>query len=942
MNLLIRLIVLIPTTLLLVVPSLLAQAKLPKPPDRYDVEFRYRIKAGRNERIAQFLDMAKYLNKLGFVETEDDDSDLAMFDPNAERMLGTIPSASVRDLLKEPRIQTVLLTPAGYKPPDEGKGRVKVVIDLNSGFAPEKQQLFGIQIKQILAVLGFEEAVAYDHRGYTRLRGTIPWVKVATLLKDLRGQPSGWFLPLTSEEELAEPLRSILPIRLVEVLPEEGVPAPVTGQAVLQPVPADQPQLAKLSTDLRRYLAEEGKLVLPVRVEVMLNYTPPGSDNFWREQFRLANPPTAIEGRLGNVVTVTVPAGDQVGLLARLPFVLSIRLPRSSNTAVPPLAKEEPKKEEKKDEKVDEKKDEKKDETKEEPKELPRPTELPPPSVPKFDVLKELRLGQLHQRGTLGTGVRVAVIDTDFTGYQKYLGKGLPRTTHYVDLTAERNSEIQPEPTLTPPDAIGHGTHCALAVRYAAPDAEIVLVRIAPDVPYQLLTVYRLMLGEVFQPESFRIRREEMDTEAGLLRSERTLANLVYRKAFDDFDDEEPARERRRNAKAAIVALDAREKLLTGRVNRLLQLELDLLKLSGVKVILNNVGWNSGLPLDANSLLSRFLDEKMSVAHPNVVVSGSKGPKPTVWFQPAGDTRGQGWIGLFQDNDGNGIMEFVPPGTPLRAERWSPELNFLSFRSDKKADEAELPAGARVRLTVQWRESHDPGISETEYRTPIAPLNLRLLRQRDPGAEKLANDEMEVIARTEGDPERLVSEPEFGVYEHAIELTLPAAGRYALRVEGKQPIGVRPGGSYGIKDQEVRWELRPRLFIEVLDLPTRSKGRIVFGDYESFLGGVAVPGDARTVISVGAMAPSRRPQGFSAIGAGTVSDLFIKPEVMTYDQIPGFTEGPAKGSAMAASLATGLSSCLLSAGANPADFLRTLRIPPGQIFEVPDGWLKPK
>src|ERR1700736_751540 len=76
-----------------------AQVVLPKPPEAYDVQFRYRIKADRNERIRQFLEMEKHLVKLGFKQKETEDADLAMFDPSAERMIGTIPSAGARALL---------------------------------------------------------------------------------------------------------------------------------------------------------------------------------------------------------------------------------------------------------------------------------------------------------------------------------------------------------------------------------------------------------------------------------------------------------------------------------------------------------------------------------------------------------------------------------------------------------------------------------------------------------------------------------------------------------------------------------------------------------------------------------------------------------------------------------------------------------------------------
>lgn len=905
--------------------SLFAQAKRPKPPETYDVHFRYRIKDGVNGRIKQFEAMEAFLKKHEFKRTVDEDSDLDILDPDAERMFGTIPGGQGRALLQEPHIQTILLVPAGLKAADDGT-RVKVLLELSGGFPPHRQQMFSNQTKQVLGVFGFQEATGYDHAGYTLLRGTMPWGKVPTLLKDLRGQPSGWFLPLIHEDDTPDPFKTRLPIRLIEVLPEEGAPEPVMGQAELPPVPADQPQLVKLTAEARRFQLADPKA--RARVNLILAIAPDESDNSWRTAIRDADPTAAIEGLLGNVVTVTGVPSD----LAKMRSVLSVRVPHSSAAMATLEPKEEPKKEDKKD-----------DEKKDEPKKVQNDKNLIlAQATAEVDVLKETRLDRLHAQGKRGTGIRVAIIDTDFTGWEKYVGKELPATTHYLDLTVERNREIVPDPLPAQPVGMGHGTHCALAVRLAAPDADIVLVRISPDAPYEVVTAFRAMQNDFFQPDSFRIRREELDNDTNLVRGERLNANEAYRKAFDDFDDDEPARERRRAARAAINAVEIKEKQLTQRAERLLKLERDVLFLRGTKVVVCTVGWNAGQALDASSPLARYLDSRMSVARPAVVFNASKRKQPMLWFQPAGNTRGQAWLGEFRDTDDNGYMEFAPFDAPRKPGRWSPELNFLAFRTDGKPDVLDLPANTRVRISIQWREPHDPEINVMDYRLPIAPLNLMLLRQRDPSGEKLAMDEMEIMARTDGSPEQLRLEPEYGVYEQSIDLTLPAEGRYAIRVSGKQPNSIRPGGSLGIRDQEIRWELKPRIFVEVLDAPTREKGRIVFGDYETFFTGVSVPADARSVVAVGAMHASKKPQGYSAIGAGLVSDLFVKPEVMTYDHLPklGDGTGPARGTPLSASFAAGMSACLLTAGAQSGDFLYHLGIPPGSVFEIPEGWIR--
>jgi hypothetical protein len=897
-----------------------AEVKQPKPPEKYNLEFRYRIKADRNERIRQFDLMMKYLTNLGFVETETDDSELAPLDPSAERMSGIIPwSKDLRTMILQPSIHTILLMPSDWKPPADVNERVKVLLELSSGYPVERQRQFAEQVKQVLAKFGFQEAIAYDQRGYSVLRGTMPWMYVRTLLKDLRTQPSGWFLPVTHEDDLPELFKSMLPIRIIEVQPEKDAPAPVVGQAPLPAAPPDQQYLNKITAELRRHTTENKDA--PVRVEILLVYTPSEADDAWKQNIRNVSG-ASIEGRLGNVVTAMLPAGERVLRVAALGGVASVRLPRVASIQVPEAAKVDPKKEQPK-EKVQSR------------------TILQAQAVASLNVLKETKLDQLHARGKRGAGIRVAIFDTDFSGYEKYVGKELPKTTHFVDLTAERNSEIEPEP-IPPHPGIGHGTHCALAVRLAAPEADIVLVRVAADAPYQILSAYRYMLGDFHQPQSFIARREEIDLDAATIRTERLNANVQYRKAFDNFDDDEESRQAKRLAKAAVAEVERKEKFLTARIYRLLKLELDLFALKGSTVILNTLGWNQGQPLDGASALSRSLDSTMAVSRPPVVKNGIRQPRPPVWFQPATDTRGQSFIAALRDTDGNGFMEFNAPNELLRPERWTPEMNFLSFRPNGGVDTADLPEKARMRITIQWREPHDSRVAEDEYREPIVSLGLMLLRQRDPNGEKLPADEMELMARSEGLPERLHTDPNFGIYEQSMELVLPASGRYTLMVPGNKPLGIRPGGALNVNEQEVHWDLRPRIFIQVLDDATRVKGRIVFADYQSFLGGVAVPADGRSVIAVGAMHASRRPQPYSSIGAGMAADLFVKPDVMTYDALPklGDGSGPARGSTLSAALATGMGASLLSAGVPSASFLEKLRIQPGHIFEVPEMWLR--
>ena len=928
---------------------LAAQPKAPPPPETFDAVIHYRIRADRQGRIRHFVAMTGYFGKLGFEEAPTEDSDLAISDPEAEHMVGTIPSANARKLLLDPRVLSVLLTPSGFAPPEGA--RVPVLIELAGGFPPAAQQRFARQVSERLGLLGFREWVAYDNRGYSILRGTIPADSLPLLLKDLRTEPSGWLLPETPPEELPAPLRQVWPIRVVEVQPvPEGAPAPAPPAQVAPPVPPDRPLLRKLTPALRTVLANEAARGRPLRVQILFAREPGPEERLWSTLIQGVSPGTRIEGRVGPLVTVLVPRGSEAEGFAELDSVISVRLPRSGEPPVRPAAP--PAKEPL-------------DGKEEAPKaDAGPPKELPPPA-PVPEVLRATHLDRFHATGRLGAGVRAVLIDGDFNGYAAYVGKGLPERTRFVDLTAERNPSIEPDPP-SADGRIGHGTHCALAFALAAPDAELTLIRIDPAAAYMLLDVARYVRGEAFRSEAIRVRREELEADAGNLQRRRAKRTAEYLEAFSNFGTgeepngakEEPEvdvdnpqwkpaknpRVRRERAAAQMRRQEVEERAYMARLGRLEALERALVGLRGTQVVVCPLGWNTGFPLDGTSPLSRYLDAAFTPVRPRFVVNASQIPKPPVWFVAAGDTRGQSWTGLFRDLDNNGVMEFAAPGTPLRPGRWSPELNFLAFRNWDGSQSLDLPAGARLRVTIQWREPHDPTLpdpDDTAYRLPLAPLGLMLLRQRDPSGKALPADEMEPVARTEGQAIRLDRQPNSGAYEHFFEVTLPASGRYALRVEGGVPNSTRPASSPIVPALEKVWELRPRIFIEVLDGPTAVRGRPVFLDYESLLGGMAVPADARSVLAVGSAHLSRRPEPTSALGAGPNTEMRLKPDVLAFDQLPrlGNGTGPAWGTSLSASFAGGMGTSLIGAGAPQSWFLESLRIPPGHVLEVPEFWI---
>ncbi len=399
------------------------------------------------------------------------------------------------------------------------------------------------------------------------------------------------------------------------------------------------------------------------------------------------------------------------------------------------------------------------------------------------------------------------------------------------------------------------------------------------------------------------------------------------------------------------------EKELADRERRFRKLMADLRSLKGIDIVANALVWNAGYPLGAGSPLSRWLNE-------------APGKKP-LWFQAAGNTAGQSWSGLFRDEDGNGIMEFVPLGSKLPKERWTSELNFLGWQPYGEpgalatgAKSPDLPAGAKIRVLMQWREAHDPDYAprpgeEDLYRKPLAEMRLVLLRQRDPQGKKERADDLDVVARSWHGPLRLANHPTYAVYEQELEFTVDKAGRYALRVErqvggrwvlaadpdsgasglakltGLVPSGIRPRGSASLPAMEKTSEIRPRLFVEVTDPPSRGKGRPVFLDFATEHGSIGMPADAREVITIAAANLDDKSQPHSAAGQPANLELFPRP-ILAYDILDlGPDSGGAFGTSLANSFAAGLAASLLSSGMSREQLVQYLRGQAGKVLRVP-------
>jgi hypothetical protein len=895
-------------TVLVLAPLVPAQRIAPPSPATYDVQIRYRIRVGGNQRIVQYREMMGYLAGIDFKRTDTPEPNEPA-DSDADRMSGTLPSNRVADLLREPHVKTILLRPAGYKLPENPEQRVLVQLKLADNFFPNRQRELFFQALNKLNRIGLIEKVGYDHEGFTRILGTIPAAEVETLLGDLRLQPAGWLTPHTPIAELPEPIRDVNPIRVATVLAEpEGVPATAdVPPAIDSGVTAE----AKIAPDL-----SGAETRGPFRFEIVLTHAPGLDDNGWQNLLQTQQG-VLVEGRIGPVVTVTAPAAAIRGL-ASSPEVATVRPPRAATLQ-----------------------------------------EVNAPAANRGELkgaLATTGLDRLHNLGFRGRGVRVAIIDTDFAG----IGKALPKTGPVIDLTAVRNYTLLPDPMPEGAEP-GRGARLASAVRLAAPDAELVLIRVDPAAMYQLLIAARYMHGDGTRPESLVVRNRELLDDNNFLRVERTKVTEERRAIQNDFNQDEEAVKRRVAVEARTVALAQQEQAFNERLARFFALEEALAELRKINIVVCPLAWDEGYPFDGSGPLSRYLDDVFygrprpknpppyqvgeGPAYKGFVTPapffgkeagrlGSLAPTaPALWFQAAGNTRGQVWNGPLNDIDNNGVIEFAPPGLPVPKGRWSREINFLAWQPAGAKPTFDLPAGARVRLAFQWTEAHDASVSDYPgpdlYRTPLADLRLLVLRQRDPSGTKVGSDDFNVIARSAALPQLIERRGNWATYEHLVEFAMDAPGQVAVRLEGRIPPTTRPTTVPTLPIIERSWEAHGRLFVSMTGA---DGGKIVIGDYQPGLGGLGAPGNALLPRTFGAVDRNARPQPYSARGPPSGQRLMPKPAILAFDAGAGTEQSTA--------FAAGTMASMMSAGTIEAQKLLWLNIPPGGIFQVPPAWLE--
>jgi subtilisin family serine protease len=96
--------------------------------------------------------------------------------------------------------------------------------------------------------------------------------------------------------------------------------------------------------------------------------------------------------------------------------------------------------------------------------------------------LAQLGVQRWHDSGTFGQGVKIAILDTGFQGYKKYLGKALPKQVNVRSFRRDGNAEAK---------GSQHGILCAEVVHALAPQAELLLANWEPDDPGSFLDAVR-------------------------------------------------------------------------------------------------------------------------------------------------------------------------------------------------------------------------------------------------------------------------------------------------------------------------------------------------------------------------------------------------------------------------------------------------------------------
>jgi hypothetical protein len=675
-------------------------------------------------------------------------------------------------------------------------------------------------------------------------------------------------IPASKAKQLIADARTLFPA-------EEELPAPLSKLDPIRvaivrpdlpapkgrPLPPRVPEgQEKFSSDLRAALASGGPL--PGRLEVILDFDPDEFDPAWLDVVRREG--VIVEGRVGPLVSVSGDLKTIAPELAKQPRVVAVRLPRRA-TSAPALKADVP---------------------------------------ADWSPLRRSGLVKLHAMARKGKGVHIAVLAEDFTGWEALPGVKEGRVKH-MDLTASRSPELLPAPP-----ADGRGKHYAQSVITAAPEANVYLVRVDPYAPYMMYNIARAINRETPRSHLMDQRFAELQADRESLEELRNEVELLRRLYLNDPRENEEGLKRRAafdKAEAEFVKLNAS---IRARSRRWVALSESFRDIKGVHLVASTLVWNDGFPVDGTSALSRYFDDRPF--------------KAALWFQAAGDTRGQAWSGLFRDSDGNRRMEFFAPKDRLPKDSWTPEIAWIDWQSPE-GKAGPVPAKAKLRVVLQWKEAHEalPLLAgDDPYRNPLADLRLVVVRQPDPSGKMRPADDLEVVAQSTGVPQRLEQTLTSGTYEILVEVPVSGPGRYGVLIEGQAPESTFAPGEASLPATRRKMELRPRLFLDAPGGP----GRPVFADVPTDAAAFGVPADARRVWTVGAVDAEGKPRPDSALG--TIHGAALRP-------LPALLADGPLGTADATCFAVGLAACSVSVKGSFAAFLERVREQPARQIEAP-------
>ncbi len=743
-------------------------------PTKVRVVLHYSIDAERFTRIFAYREMMAQLKSAGFERDYEEDPDPSEPE-NAHHILltGILPSKSVHRVASLTAIRSVLATPEGFDLGKTPDALVRVEMMLGRGSQRILLETSGATHAD-LEKLGFKEAGVYDTYLGTRLLGMIP---TASLMK------IGLTLGKPLSKENTRPLYQ--PVLVLWADPQAQGVAAIPGPEML---PAG---MEKVAPELRTVITEANKVI---RVEVLFDEPFPDQASAIKHLAEIA-PKVAFEALLGPAVTIMGPV-TEVRKMANLAEVNAIRPgPYATSGSVSLIKGYQP-------------------------------------------VRKELVRSESVDIGK-GKSSRetIAILDDDFRGWPG-LTKGASGVTNgirYIDLTAERNGQILPDPFLGPANEKGHGTILAQNLMNSHPDSKLILVRVDSSVPAMVHRIARAISGddalvdEVLAQRMAEIRNDRQDLQDLRAGVEKRWKD----ENGDDFAEDLKSVQLRMDYQKRLKETESLEKAHHLRLERLLAHQAILTELAKVRLVLCPLVWNEGLPRSGASSLSRWMDDRPF--------------RGALWLQSAGDRPGQSWNGTLRDHDGNGVMEWSPLNDgkdPFPAENMS-----LYFQPQGVGQvQPELPVGTLVRVTVQWREPRDPYFTKTDRkssRLPIADLKPKLVRV-EPTKGNLRLADRAIVGQASGPPLLIDHTLNSAVFESHIFFEAPTAGRFELRLEGRVPDSINPAGAPQLPVNRQKPEIHPGVWLK-----TFSPGGVVLFSQPGERPMVGVPGDAQSVLTVG-------------------------------------------------------------------------------------------